>query len=94
MAVHLYYIAHEAVHNAVKHAAAKKITIRLADRDEKMTLTIDDNGRGIDENAKSIGMGMRIMKYRATRIGAAFDILETPEGGTRIVLEIDKGLYL
>lgn len=94
MAVHLYYIAHEAVHNSVKHARAKKINIILADNDEKITLTISDNGKGINENAKSIGMGMRIMKYRATRIGASFDILEAPEGGTLIVLEIDKGLYL
>jgi signal transduction histidine kinase len=94
MAVHLYYIAHEAVHNAVKHARAKKINIILADMDEKITLTISDNGKGIHENAKSIGMGMRIMKYRATRIGASFDILDAPGGGTLIVLEMDKGLYL
>jgi len=94
LAVHLYYITHEAVHNAVKHAKAKKINIILADIDEKITLTISDNGKGINENAKSIGMGMRIMEYRASRIGASFDILEAPKGGTLIALEIDKELYL
>ena len=92
VAVHLYYITHEAVHNAVKHAKADKIDIILTDNDKKISLTIKDNGKGLNNNTLSMGMGMKIMKYRATRIGASFDILENSEKGTLVVIELDKKL--
>ncbi len=89
--VHLYYIAHEAVHNAVKHSKADKINIILTDTDEKITLTIKDNGKGLNNNIQCSGMGMRIMKYRTTRIGASFEIVEGTEGGTLVMVGLDKG---
>jgi len=90
LAVHLYYIAHEAVHNAAKHAKAKKIHILLTDHTEKITLTIQDNGEGMSDILHPPGMGMKIMKYRATRIGASFDVIESPEGGTLVCVELEK----
>lgn len=88
---HLYYIAHEAVHNATKHADAERINIILSDNDEKIALTIRDNGKGLNHHPRSNGMGMKIMQYRAARIGASFDILEDPAGGTNIITEYTKG---
>jgi PAS domain S-box-containing protein len=94
VAVHLYYIAHEAVHNAVKHAKANKINIILTDNDEKIILTIKDNGKGLNNTTQSMGLGMKIMKYRATRIGALLDIIEDADKGTHVVIELDKGLQV
>ncbi len=88
MATHIYYIAHEALHNAVQHAGAKNIRIFLFFRDADLLLTIEDDGCGISESVQSDGMGLNIMKYRARRIHAALSISRRPAGGTVITLEM------
>ena len=47
VATHLYYIAREAVNNAIKHGHGSQIVIRLAADQEQGALTITDNGSGI-----------------------------------------------
>jgi signal transduction histidine kinase len=74
-AEHLYRIAQEAVSNAIKHGQAKNILVLLENcRDGKRLRVIDDgNGRPpFVVNGKA--MGLRIMSYRADRIGARFSI--------------------
>jgi len=90
VSTHLYYIMHEAVHNAVKHARAHHIHIQLTDRVGRIGLTIRDDGTGISDLDRVQGMGIKIMKYRAARIGASLDIFRDPGGGTRVVLEMEK----
>ncbi len=48
-ATHLYYIAREAVNNAIKHGHARQILIRLAADDDQGVLTIEDDGGGIGD---------------------------------------------
>ena len=75
VATHLYRIAQEAVTNAVKHGGAKKIVICLAESKDKSILTITDDGLGLPEvYTKNQGTGMQIMKYRASTIGASFEV--------------------
>lgn len=91
-ATHIYYIAREAVHNAVKHARAKNIFITLSKsngRKRKM-LEIRDDGQGIPEAVDSRGMGLRLMNYRANKIGASLDIRKDVKGGTIVTLELEK----
>jgi len=76
-AQHLYRITQEAVGNAVKHGRAKNIHIRLEAHKGGKRLTVIDDGIGrppFSADGKGKGMGMRIMSYRADRIGAAFSI--------------------
>src|SRR5262249_8702852 len=80
-ATHLYRIAREAVHNAVKHAKAKRILIQLANGGE-LALTIRDDGLGIDASRTTEGDGIRIMRHRAELIGATFSIRRLDERGT------------
>ena len=87
-ATHIYYIAHEAVHNAARHSSAKKITIDLTITTQNITLEISDNGKGIDPVQHSRGMGLKIMTYRANRIGASLDIIQNAGGGTLVRLDI------
>ncbi len=77
-AIHLYHIAQEAVHNAVRHGGAREITVELSPR----ALRIIDNGRGFDPAATSAGAGLRIMRHRATRIGATLNVTSSPQGTT------------
>lgn len=80
---HLYRIAQEAVTNAVKHAESESIKISLYKEDNRITMTIRDDGRGIaevPENNK--GMGLNIMNYRAGMIRASLDVSPDINGGT------------
>ena len=82
-ATHLYYIAKEAMTNAVKHGSPTHIGITL-DRDgDFVALAVRDNGRGISEPLDECqGMGLRIMQYRAGIIGATLSIGRVEGGGT------------
>jgi PAS domain S-box-containing protein len=85
VAAHLYYIAQEAVLNAVKHGNAAHVTISLKHAGSHYELSIRDNGSGFEPgNGNSKGMGVRIMQYRARTIGATLDLKSAPGDGTRI----------
>jgi len=82
---HLYAIALESVNNAIKHGQAKEIVIELSKTANQNLLIIEDDGVGFDGESKQTGgMGLRIMKYRATMIGGSLDISRRPIGGMRI----------
>jgi signal transduction histidine kinase len=70
VATHLYRIAQEAVHNAIRHGHARKIDIGLAKSGPMVALVICDDGSGIPMGQTiHQGMGLRNMKYRASIIG-------------------------
>jgi signal transduction histidine kinase len=82
-AEHLYRIAQEAVGNAIKHGRAKNIEIRLeASKGGKRLRIIDDGSGRPPFFANGKGMGLRIMSYRADRLGASFSIRRREPTGT------------
>jgi PAS domain S-box-containing protein len=85
VATHLYRIAQEAVHNALKHAGPTRIRIRLAAKKTEARLSIRDDGCGITLPASpGPGMGLEIMRYRAGMIGGRIEIERADAGGTVI----------
>jgi signal transduction histidine kinase len=86
VAVQIFRIAQEAVHNVIKHAQAKNITISLAMANGDIVLTVKDDGIGFPANAKEkTGMGLQIMQYRAQMIGGRVDFRNDPAGGAVII---------
>ena len=80
----LYKIAQEAVTNAIKHGKAKKVGISLANGSERLVLMIQNDGLPFpDLNSQSTGMGLRIMNYRASLIGASLEVKGIGKG-TRV----------
>jgi PAS domain S-box-containing protein len=91
-ATHLYRIAQEAVANAVKHAKARQITVRLTASNSSVTLVVSDDGKGIpDPSRRGRGMGLHIMQYRARLIGGTVEIHGTPGGGTTLTCTYISG---
>lgn len=90
VATHLYYIVHEAVINAVKHSQAEKICIRLTGGEEKITLSVKDNGIGRPQKEGSKGMGIQMMEYRASRIGGHIEITNRTSKGLCVLFEMHK----
>ena len=91
VATHLYRIAQEAVHNAVKHAHAREIMIRLKIESGRMVLTVADDGIGLVGKFEP-GMGMEIMRYRAGVIGGQFEVSRAPTGGVIITCSLSLEL--
>ncbi len=85
-ATHLYYIAREAVNNAIKHGHARQILIRLAADDDQGVLTIEDDGGGIGDSVpNNKGMGMHLMSYRANMVGGSLRVQPAPTLGTLVI---------
>jgi PAS domain S-box-containing protein len=84
VATHLYHIAQEAVHNAIKHGRARKIVLALARVEDRLVMTVADDGVGFPDNPSSTGMGLHIMSHRAKVIGATLDLRGRPARGTLV----------
>jgi signal transduction histidine kinase len=89
IASQLYKIAQEAVTNAIKHAKAKTVGIRLANGSDGIVLTIHNDGLPFPNlKGPSTGMGLRIMSYRASLIGASLEIKGDGPRGTRVICSV------
>ncbi len=84
VALHLYRIAQEAIHNAVLHGGADRIFVRLDGARDICQLVVEDNGRGFRPAECAPGPGLGLMEDRAAAIGGKFRISPRGENGTRI----------
>ncbi len=80
---HLFWIATEALNNAMKHAQAKNVRIIIRCSPEKIEMDIMDDGIGFQADKISIGgMGLENMRSRAELISGAFTVESRPGEGT------------
>ena len=90
----LYRIAQEAFQNIMKHARARKIHVALTKRDEKLCLSIEDDGASFNPEksmASTEGqkpLGLLIMRERAFQQGGELTIDAAEGRGTLILAEI------
>jgi signal transduction histidine kinase len=85
----LYRITQEALHNTVKHAGAKRITLSLAIEEGQLTLCVGDDGAGFDASGYFPGhYGLRSMQERAAGLGGTTRIESVPGGGTTICVTV------
>ena len=91
VATHLYRIAQEAVHNAVRHGKPTRVELALSQTRERIILAIRDNGKGMPKRLpRKRGMGLHVMHYRATLAGGSLVVLRCEGGGTEVVCTIHK----
>lgn len=86
--MNIYRIIQEAINNAVKYAEASTINVNLSKIDNKMFISIKDNGKGFDENSVKLGNGINNMKKRADDINAKLAIQSSINEGTDIILQV------
>jgi two-component sensor histidine kinase len=82
-------IAHELVTNAARHGfrdgRSGEIVIRLEPEGEAATLTIEDDGVGLEGEPEE-GTGLRLVNAMAPQVDGRINVEARPEGGTRFVL--------
>jgi signal transduction histidine kinase len=85
-ALALFRIVQEALGNAAKHASAKRISVRLSRADGMVSLIVSDDGVGLDPSriATGGGLGLVMMRERASQLNGQFEFESTPGRGTTI----------
>lgn len=91
--IQVLHIVQEALSNVRKHSGATRVEVETR-RDGAYSITVRDNGKGFEPD--NIGdkaethVGLKIMKERAHRIGAQFEIASVPGQGTEARLSLPK----
>ena len=89
----LYRIAQEALNNALKHAAASLVTLRVSVENdgEQVIMEIKDDGMGFMPDAVSHrgGLGLDSMRERAKRLGSELVVVSTPGEGTKVIVTVE-----
>ena len=87
----LFRIFQEALTNIAKHAKASQVTVRLQKLRQHVTLTIVDNGCGIDpaDHLKARSFGLRGMSERARALGGTMALSQASGGGALVTIKIE-----
>ncbi|MDQ5936180.1 MAG: hypothetical protein QG574_3516 [Cyanobacteriota bacterium erpe_2018_sw_21hr_WHONDRS-SW48-000092_B_bin.40] len=95
----LFRLAQEALNNAAKHAQAKTIRVNLEGNDERLTLSIIDDGVGFSLKDRGESRGLRYMRLRADLIGATITwsdnlskVQDASSKGTVVKIEVNGAL--
>src|SRR5678809_375270 len=79
----LYRILQEALTNIIKHSQASQVWVDLSMEDDRVNLTVQDNGIGFsEEETQSNGIGLTGLRERVTIAGGTLNINSMPRHGT------------
>jgi signal transduction histidine kinase len=82
-----YRIASEVLHNVVKHAQASECVVDIHVGDGRLTLSVADNGKGM-EQAYIAGVGLASMRERAAELGGTLTVRTCEEGGGCVTAQL------
>ncbi len=83
----LYRTVLELVNNAVKHAAAENIHVQIVQESDRISLNVQDDGKGFDSQAENSGTGLKNIRNRVESFNGSFEIYSKPGAGTEITAE-------
>lgn len=87
--VQVLHVVQEALSNVRKHAGASRVSLEVS-KGTRWHFVVRDNGRGFDaaRNPGQSHVGMKIMRERASRIGAVVEVSSTLDVGTSVTLTL------
>lgn len=87
----VYRILQELIHNAVRHAYAKNILVQCIQNEEKVFITVEDDGQGFDVQDQEVkkGIGLHNVKNRVAYLNGKLDIQSEKSIGTTINIEFN-----
>jgi signal transduction histidine kinase len=88
----LLRIIQEALANVRKHARARRVAVRIAARDGRAEVTVQDDGAGFDlaavQPAGGQRFGLQVMRERAEEVGGSVQVHSAPGAGTQVVISV------
>lgn len=85
-----YFMVAEGLANALKHARATKLAVRIVRSDGLLTVQVEDDGRG-GVTVRDAGLGLRSIGDRLGALGSRLEIDSAAGRGTRLLAEIPCG---
>lgn len=84
-----FRIIQELVNNALKHSGANQIIVQMIQDDNRLGLSVNDNGKGfdVDKVEKSNTVGLQSVKSRVASLNGMIDIFSKEGKGTEITIE-------
>ena len=80
LATQVYWVAREAVTNALKHAQPQHVRIHLKTTDDYLRLKVEDDGCGLSQGTMKDGIGLKVMAQRAELAGGRLRVEEAAHG--------------
>ncbi|MFL5869805.1 MAG: GAF domain-containing protein [Solirubrobacterales bacterium] len=80
----IYRIVQEALNNVAKHSRASQVRLLVEERDDAVTVTVDDDGVGFEPGSGRTGFGLIGMRERVALVGGELAVEPRLEGGTRV----------
>ena len=96
VALAVFRITQEALNNAIRHADASEIAVRLTQYPDRLRLTVTDDGQGIAggvDAARFVAQGhfgLAGMRERAAMIGGKLDVQTAADYGTVVIFELPR----
>lgn len=88
MEIMIYRCIHELVNNALKHAQANHINVQLVQEEDRISFTVQDDGKGFDQQQVTEGMGLKNVRQRVAAFQGDVHIYSSAQG-TEIHVELE-----
>jgi PAS domain S-box-containing protein len=83
-------VVREALANARRHAAARRVRVALGATEEETRVEVSDDGLGFDPRQTTEGVGLRAMKERTAGLGGRLEVFSEPAKGTTVRLRLPR----
>ncbi len=84
--INIYRIVQEGINNAIKHAQANQISVKIQQLHNRVKIIIEDNGKGFDVDSTPKGNGLSNIKKRLEDISGVLSIVSSPNKGTQLII--------
>ena len=88
----LLAVTREALSNVARHASATHASVTLTKAGDELRLELADDGRGFrsEQSANQGHHGLANMRTRSDALGGTFEVVSSPNGGTRIIISMPR----
>ena len=86
----LFRVAQESLANVARHSKASKVAVTLANENDEVKLTIEDNGKGFDLERVARGVGLDSMRERMESVGGRLEVSSQKTKGARMTAAVRR----
>ena len=86
--INIYLIIQELISNALKHSNAKKMTIQLNRFEDRLNISVEDDGIGFDTEKVKMGIGILNIETRVHGLEGKLNIDSSKGNGTTVMIDI------
>ena len=83
----IYRVVQEALHNCIRHAGARSVTVTVRQSPDELSLSVEDDGKGFDVRRER-GLGLIGIEERVANLGGNFAVESAPGRGSRLRISL------